>query len=179
MENLTRSFKETNLVLQLIQESQIKCKTVMSWSSRKKKECIFLTLILSEGIFLNIYFMSIYSVLNTLSEHTYFYISKNIISYTFLLVFNIVQILHSILKKIKSDDKTKCKTFYSYSKAETVINEGDIDEVFQSIYTPVISDIQIFLEKISGCIIDSVIYHHINISKYNPLFSQIITSCRP
>ena len=32
MENLTHSFKETNLVLQLIQESQIKNKTVMSWS---------------------------------------------------------------------------------------------------------------------------------------------------
>ena len=31
--------------------------------------------------------MSIYSVLNTLSEYTYLFISKNIASYTFLLVF--------------------------------------------------------------------------------------------
>ena len=30
-----------------------------------------------------------YSVLNTLSEYTYFYISKNIISYTFLLSFSV------------------------------------------------------------------------------------------
>ena len=36
MENSTRSFRETNLVLQLILESQIKGKTVMSWSSGKK-----------------------------------------------------------------------------------------------------------------------------------------------
>ena len=32
-------------------------------------------------------------VLNTLSEHTYFYISKNITSYTFLLLFKIVESL--------------------------------------------------------------------------------------
>ena len=43
MENPTHSFKETNHVLQLIWESQIKSKTVMSWSSRMKKEGIFCT----------------------------------------------------------------------------------------------------------------------------------------
>ena len=43
MENPTHSFKETNLVLQLIKESQIKSKTVISWSSQKKKEGIFCT----------------------------------------------------------------------------------------------------------------------------------------
>ena len=42
-ENPTHSFREKNLVFQLIQESQIKSKTVMSWSSRKKKEDIFCT----------------------------------------------------------------------------------------------------------------------------------------
>ena len=42
MENLTHDFRETNLVLQLIQESQIKSKTVMSSSSRKKKRGHFL-----------------------------------------------------------------------------------------------------------------------------------------
>ena len=43
MENPTHSFRETNLVLQLIQESQIKSKTMLSWSSRKKKEGVFCT----------------------------------------------------------------------------------------------------------------------------------------
>ena len=36
MVNPTNSFRERNLVLQLIYESQIKSKTVMSWSSQKK-----------------------------------------------------------------------------------------------------------------------------------------------
>ena len=41
LENPTNFFTETNLVLQLIKESQIKSKTVMSWSSQKKKQCSF------------------------------------------------------------------------------------------------------------------------------------------
>ena len=40
-----------------------------------------------------------YSVLNTLSEYTYFYISKIITSCTFLLVFKIVESLQCILEK--------------------------------------------------------------------------------
>ena len=43
MENLTHSFREANLVLQLMEESQIKSKTVVSWSLRKKKEGSFCT----------------------------------------------------------------------------------------------------------------------------------------
>ena len=38
MENPTYSFGEANLVLQLINEFQIKSKTVRSWSSQKKKD---------------------------------------------------------------------------------------------------------------------------------------------
>ena len=34
MGNPTHSFRETNLVIELIKESQIKSKTVMSWGSR-------------------------------------------------------------------------------------------------------------------------------------------------
>ena len=45
MENPTRTFRITNLILQLIQESQIKSKTVMSWSLQNKKEGIFVPLI--------------------------------------------------------------------------------------------------------------------------------------
>ena len=39
-----------------------------------------------------------YSVLNTLSENAYFYISKDITLYTFLIVFKIVKSLQCILK---------------------------------------------------------------------------------
>ena len=38
-----------------------------------------------------------YNALNKLSEYKYFYRSKNITSYTFLLVFKIVEILHCLV----------------------------------------------------------------------------------
>ena len=47
--------------------------------------------------------MSMYSVLNTLSEYTYIYISKNISSYTFWLIFKIVESLQCILNAINSE----------------------------------------------------------------------------
>ena len=43
MENPKHTFRETNFVLQLMQESQIKSKTVLRWNSPKKKEGIFCT----------------------------------------------------------------------------------------------------------------------------------------
>ena len=45
----------------------------------------------------------------------------------------------------------------------------DIDDVFKSIYTTILSNIQKSLGKGSGWITDSVIDHNIKISKYNPL----------
>ena len=80
MENPTKSFRETNLVLQLIEESQIKSKTVMSWSSRKKKEGIFRTVyfVRKEFFFKDLCFISMYSVLNTISHYTHFHISKTL-----------------------------------------------------------------------------------------------------
>ena len=47
--------------------------------------------------------MSMYSVLNTLSEYTYIYISKNISSYIFWLIFKIVESLQCILNAINSE----------------------------------------------------------------------------
>ena len=47
-----------------------------------------------------------------------------------------------VFEKIESQDKTKCDNFYSSSKAEVIINESDIDDVFQSIYTTITSNIQ-------------------------------------
>ena len=59
MEHPTHSFRETNLKLQLILKSQVKSKTVMSWSSLRKKEGIFCTVyILSEETFSNICVLS-------------------------------------------------------------------------------------------------------------------------
>ena len=66
---------------------------------------------------------------------------------------------------IESDDNTKYGTFYLNSKAEKINDENDIDDVFQSIYTTNISNIQKSSGKGSGRIIDSVIDHNIIISK--------------
>ena len=67
------------------------------------------------------------------------------------------------LKKIENDDTTKYRTFYSNSKAATIINESDIKDVFESVYSNIISNIQKSLRKGSGWIIDSDIDHNINI----------------
>ena len=68
-----------------------------------------------------------------------------------------------------NDDETKYSTFYSNSKAETIINQIDIDDVFESHYVTILSNIQQSPEKIPCWITDSVIDCNTNISKYNPL----------
>ena len=73
-----------------------------------------------------------------------------------------------MLKKIENEDKKKNRTHFIHSKAEIIVNESDNDDVFKSIYTTVISNIQKSLGKGLCWIIDSVI-QHIHISKYNPL----------
>ena len=48
-------------------------------------------------------------------------------------------------------------------------NESDVDDIFESIYTMIISNMQTYIGKGSGWVIDSVIDYIINISKYNLL----------
>ena len=83
--------------------------------------------------------------------------------------FRFVTTLFFAFKRIESDDKRKYDTFYLSSKIETIINESDIDDVFESIHTTIISNMQKTLRKCSGCITDSVIDYNINISKCNSL----------
>ena len=83
--------------------------------------------------------------------------------------FKFVTTLVLVFKKIESKDKTKYDNFYSSSKAEIIINESDIDNVFKSIHTTIIANIQKSLGIGSGWITDSVIDHNISISRYNPL----------
>ena len=77
--------------------------------------------------------------------------------------FKLVTTLVLVFKKIESEDKAKYDTASSNSKAKIIINESDIDDVFQSIYTAIITNIQISLGKGSGRIIDSVLDHTISI----------------
>ena len=83
--------------------------------------------------------------------------------------FKFVTTLVLVFKKIESKDKGKYDNFYSSSKAEIIINESDIENVFKSIYTTIIENKQKSLGKGSAWIIDSVIDHSISISNYNPL----------
>ena len=57
-ENPTHSFRGTNLVLQLVKESQIKSKTVLSWRLWKKKKGIFCTNNFVRRDFFKIYVLS-------------------------------------------------------------------------------------------------------------------------
>ena len=59
----------------------------------------------------------------------------------------LVATLVIMFKKIESEDKTKYNTFYSHTKAETIINESDIANVFKLIYTTIISNIRKSLGK--------------------------------
>ena len=60
------------------------------------------------------------------------------------------------------------KQYYN-SKGYSVINECNTDDVFESIYTTIVFNKQRYLGVCLGQIIDSVVSHLYNISKYNPL----------
>ena len=64
MENPPHTLREKNLGLKLISESWIKSKTDELELGKERRVHFFVTFILSEEIFLNICFMSIFSVLN-------------------------------------------------------------------------------------------------------------------
>ena len=86
--------------------------------------------------------------------------------------FKFVATLVLVFKKIENEDKTKYDNFYSSSKAGVIIYKSDIDYVFQSIYTTIMTNIQKSLGKGSDRIMNSVIDHTISISKHNPLFGS-------
>ena len=56
MENPIHSFREMNHVVQLVQELQVNSKTAISWSSRKKKDCIFYNIYFVRRIFFTFLF---------------------------------------------------------------------------------------------------------------------------
>ena len=87
MENSTHSFREKNLVLQLMQGSQIKGKKNCDELELVKEKIghFLYRLFCPKGIFLRfVFYSNVLYIVNTISEYTYFYISKNITSYTFV-----------------------------------------------------------------------------------------------
>ena len=77
--------------------------------------------------------------------------------------------IESAITNKLNDLWSELKDFNPNSKAETVINESDTDDVCEPIYSTIISNTQKYLGQGSGWIIDSVLDHNINISKYNSL----------
>ena len=79
--------------------------------------------------------------------------------------------LYLVFRRIEIKDKTKYDSFYSSSESETeiIINKSDIKNVFKSIYTTIIANMQKSLGKGLEWITDSVIEHTISITNYNPL----------
>ena len=61
--------------------------------------------------------------------------------------FKFVTTLVLVFKRIEGKDKTKFDYFYSSLKAEIIINESDIENVFKSIYTTIIANIQKIFRK--------------------------------
>ena len=99
MENPTHSFRDTKLVLQLIQESQIKSKSIMSWSSRRKKEGIFCDVYFAQREFFKNCVLSQYIVywIHFQNIHTFSY-QKTLLHTLLVLVSKIVKSLQWILK---------------------------------------------------------------------------------
>ena len=64
-----------------------------------------------------------------------------------------MKMLVLVFKNIESENKTKSDTFYSNLKAEIIINKSDIDDLFESIYAIIMSNIQKSLWNGSGLII--------------------------
>ena len=103
-----------------------KSKVKLWWvgASERKKRAFFVAFNLFTVSRL-LCFISMYSVLNTLSEYTYFYISKNITSYTFLLVLKIVESLQCILKN-KYTFTSYQKTLFHIDYQPISINQNNI-----------------------------------------------------
>ena len=97
MENPTHNFKETNLVLQLIKESQIKSKTVMSWSLQKIKDVIFGTVYFVWREFCNICILAQCIVYWIRFQNIYtFTYQKTVLDTLFLLVIKVFESLQFI-----------------------------------------------------------------------------------
>ena len=73
--------------------------------------------------------------------------------------------------------KQKNDTFYSNSKAEIIINESGISDLFQSIHNTIKSNMQISLGKGSVSTIDSVIDYNIGIQNIYLQLEAIISNC--
>ena len=62
--------------------------------------------------------------------------------------FKFVTTLFLVFKRIENKENAKHDNFYSSSRAEIIINESGIDDVFKSIYTTTITNTKIFRKRL-------------------------------
>ena len=96
-------------------------------------------------------------------------LSSNLIILNLQLEINQQSYASSRVWKEKIGNKKRYDTIFSKSKTKTTINESNIADVFESIYTEVLSNIKKSLGKSSSWLCHSIIDHNINISRYNSL----------
>ena len=100
MENRTTVLERRILCFRSCKNRKLKVKLLWAGARERKKRAFFVSFTLSEGNFLNICVLSQCTVywmhFHNINVHTFTY-QKNITSYTFLLVYKIVESLQCIL----------------------------------------------------------------------------------
>ena len=96
MENLSDSSR--TLCFGSHKKCKLKVKLWWAGTCKKKKRTFFVPFVCPKKFFEHFSFILMYNVLNTLSEYTYFYTTKNINSDTFFLVFKVVESIVNINK---------------------------------------------------------------------------------
>lgn len=80
--------------------------------------------------------------------------------------------------KTINENETKYSTFYLNSKAETFTHDSDIDNVFESIYSRIITKIQKYQEEGSGWTTVSVIKQTLAFRNRNLKVVAAILNCK-
>ena len=96
MENLSDSSR--TLCFGSHKKCKLKVKLWWAGTCKKKKRTFFVPFVCPKKFFEHFSFILMYNVLNTLSEYTNFYTTKNINSDTFFLVFKVVESIVNINK---------------------------------------------------------------------------------
>ena len=110
---IPHSFRETILVPQPMEESQIKSKTVLSWSLRKKKRHFLYRLFCPKAIFLRfVFYLNLHRIYILLLNKKYYFIHFSCLFIKFTYVFS-VSLSHFNLTWSLSTNRCNSTTFFS------------------------------------------------------------------
>ena len=80
-----------------------------------------------------------------------------------------VETLEVTFEKYSPDDEITIKTVYFNCKAQTIINEGQIEPALESSTQEILNNIAKWISEGSNWTIQSIDGHYLNIVKYQPL----------